>query len=99
MAKILKTVAKYTESHDRLTINVKFADGTDLRIGSARYRDSMSTKTLGLGQPVLQAIFKFALAYAVKADGSKENNGERFTRVAKHIEGFDSIHTFAASLV
>ena len=98
MAKTPKTTAKYTTSHDRMTISCKFADGTDLRINSSRWRDSLSTKTLGLGQPALQAILKFSTTSIAKADGTKELNGERFERVAKYIEQFDSVHAFAASL-
>lgn len=45
MAKVTKpvvTTAKYTESHDRLTLTVKFASGDKLRYNISRTRSSLS---------------------------------------------------------
>lgn len=98
MTKIAKTTAKYSESHDRIAISVKFSDGVKLRIGSARWRDSMSTTALGLPRADLQKLFKYAMTSKTKEDGTKELNGERFIRVAAEIEKFPTIIAFIASI-
>lgn len=41
MAKAAATTVKYTETHNRMTITAKFADGSKLRIGSGRYSGSL----------------------------------------------------------
>lgn len=94
MAKEIKTVAKYTESHDRLTVSVKFKNGDKLRLNSSRYRDSMSvTPTEKLIPGASDKIFKHVNVFE-----PSDTQGSRMKRAASFFEQFDSINAAAAAL-
>jgi hypothetical protein len=87
-----KTVAKYTESHDRLTLSVKFADGSKLRFNMSRGGSSMSA-SVGVKQEDLTKIFR-----EFSKCQNDESNGQRFKRAKAHFESFDSVQAAAAAL-
>lgn len=91
MAKIPVTTAKYTESHDRLTLTVKFADGTKFRLNSSRYRDSAS-----FDAPIVNEAKVFFAAFNKTQPG--ENNGQRMLRAKAHFERFTNAKDAAAAL-
>lgn len=99
MAKqITSTIAKLTESHDRLTLTFKFPNQEQLRINSSRYRSSLSTKCpAGQVKSFTQADLKRILDAAHKfVEG--ENNGQRLERIKATIEKANSIGQAALML-
>ena len=99
MAKqITQTVAKYTTSHDRMTLTFKFQNGEQLRINSSRYRSSLSVKVMpGVPHSFTQADCQRILDHADKfVEG--ENNGQRFERIKAVGEKLGSIGQLAIAL-
>lgn len=81
-----KTVAKYTESHDRLTLNVNFANGEHIRLNISRNRTSASSKNM-----ILAHVFRPLAAAMMKlqpADNGSYIN--QMNRVKSFIERYDS---------
>lgn len=98
MAKqITQTVAKFTTSHDRMTLTFKFPNGDKLRINSSRYRSSLSTDNLpnqrSFTREDLQKILKVSDTFV-----TGENNGQRFERLKAIGEKVNSIANLAAAL-
>ena len=91
------TTAKYTTSHDRMTLVFKFLNGEQLRINSSRYRSSLSVKApagvKSYGPGDLQKILDLSHNFV-----EGENNGQRFERIKAMGEKFNSIGEFAAAI-
>ena len=86
-----KTTAKYTESHHRLTLTVKFADGTKFRLNGSAWRDSCSYDTSI--KEFAEKIFRFCVAL-----NEGENHGQRFSRLKNWFEQFETAQAAAASI-
>ena len=95
MAKIITTVAKYTESHDRLTLNVKFKNGDAIRLNASRYRDSLSGRA-AVGTYGNEQLQKFFNEFG--KNKPNENPGQRFARAKMQIEKADSFAACVAAI-
>lgn len=93
MAKaILKTTVKYSETHNRVALTIKYPNGEVLKTASNRGSDTMSCiRPAGFndkfGKVDLNPIFKFVC----KSLSSQETHGDRFARLAKFFETTESI--------
>ena len=98
MAKqITQTVAKFTTSHDRMTLTFKFPNGEQLRINSSRYRSSLSVKAPAGAKSYSQKDLQTVLDVSHKfVEG--ENNGQRFERIKAIGEKVNSIGLLALAL-
>ena len=84
-------IVKYTESHDRLTLTVKFSDGMKFRLNSSRYRDSAS-----FDKAITTEANVFFKAFSKCKEG--ETNGQRFLRAKAFFEGHSTAASAAVAL-
>lgn len=88
----MKTVAKYTESHDRLTLNVKFVNGDHIRLNISRNRASASSKGAA-NKADLMTLMK-----AILPAKPAESPVSQMARVKAFLEKFDSVSLAVASI-
>jgi hypothetical protein len=87
-----KTVAKYTESHDRLTLNVKFANDEHIRLNISRSRASVSSKKM-LNASSFGVIAKFMMK-----ELENESPVAHMARIKAFVEQYDSVESAIASI-
>jgi len=87
-----QTVAKYTESDNRLTLNIKFANGEHFRLNMSFGRVSVSSKS------ALNKADFATLARAMMKERENDSPVAHFARMKAFVEKHDSIQSAAASI-